>query len=85
MFEDVCEKENIDLELEVFPAATDSRFLRQAGYPCIGFSPMKNTPILLHDHNEFLNEEVFLEGIKVYESLIPALSNIPEIPRWEKN
>lgn len=85
VFEDVCEKENIDLELEVFPAATDSRFLRQAGYPCIGFSPMKNTPILLHDHNEFLNEEVFLEGIKVYESLIPALSNIPEIPRWEKN
>lgn len=85
VFEDVCEKQNIDLELEVFPAATDSRFLRQAGYPCIGFSPMKNTPILLHDHNEFLNEEVFLEGIKVYESLIPALSNIPEIPRWEKN
>lgn len=37
---------------EIFPAATDSRYFRLVGLPAIGFSPMANTPILLHDHNE---------------------------------
>jgi len=35
----------------IFPAATDSRWVRlMSGTPCLGFSPMRNTPILLHDH-----------------------------------
>jgi aminoacylase len=37
---------------EIFPAATDSRYFRERGFLAIGFSPMANTPILLHDHNE---------------------------------
>jgi len=45
------------LEPEIFPAATDSRFLRCAGIPAIGFSPMNNTPVLLHDHDEWLHED----------------------------
>lgn len=98
------------LEKEIFPAATDSRFIRavsiytdinrrlsverhrgffcmvcllrllQAGIPAIGFSPMNRTPILLHDHNEFLNEQVFLKGIHVFERLIPALASVPARP-----
>jgi len=39
---------------EVFPAATDSRYFRDLGLPAIGFSPMANTPLLLHDHNEVI-------------------------------
>lgn len=39
---------------EVFPAATDSRYFRELGLPAIGFSPMANTPVLLHDHNEVI-------------------------------
>ena len=39
---------------EVFPASTDGRFFRNLGLPTIGFSPMTNTPILLHDHNEVI-------------------------------
>lgn len=66
----------VPIKTEVFPAATDSRFLRQVGYPAIGFSPIRNTPILLHDHNEFLNEEIFLEGIECYCKLIPSLANV---------
>lgn len=112
----------LTLEKEIFPAATDSRFLRevfqsilkliminltcvfcmytcistktrsrttalktyfhfvllfsfQLGYPAIGFSPMNNTPILLHDHDEFLNENVFLRGIEIYCEIITALGN----------
>ena len=37
---------------EIFPASTDARNFRELGIPAFGFSPMANTPILLHDHNE---------------------------------
>uniref|UniRef100_A0A7N6BMT5 N-acyl-aliphatic-L-amino acid amidohydrolase n=1 Tax=Anabas testudineus TaxID=64144 RepID=A0A7N6BMT5_ANATE len=71
---------NMTLEKEIFPAATDSRFIRAVGIPAIGFSPMNRTPILLHDHNEYLNEQIFLKGISVYKRLIPALANVPPLP-----
>lgn len=37
---------------EIRSGSTDAYFFRQQGLPAIGFSPMKNTPILVHDHNE---------------------------------
>lgn len=37
---------------EILSSTTDARFMRERGIPTLGFSPMKNTPILLHDHNE---------------------------------
>lgn len=60
---------------EILPSTTDARYMRQMGIPALGFSPMTNTPILLHDHNEFLKDTVYLRGIKVYESLISSLSS----------
>lgn len=65
----------VDIEPEIFPASTDSRFLRELGIPALGFSPMRNTPILLHDHNEYIDEGIFLEGIGVYERLVTALAS----------
>jgi len=62
----------------IFPAATDSRYLRAMGYPAIGFSPMNHTPVLLHDHNEFLNRDVFLRGIDIYVKIIDKLANVPK-------
>ena len=38
----------------------------QLNIPALGFSSINNTPILLHDHNEFLNEETVLCGINIY-------------------
>jgi aminoacylase len=61
--------------VEVFPAGTDAKYVRNQGIPAIGFSPMINTPILLHDHNEFINEKTFLNGIDIYEKLIVDLAN----------
>lgn len=60
---------------EILASTTDARYMRQMGIPTLGFSPMKNTPILLHDHNEFLEACVYLKGIKVYESVISSLSS----------
>lgn len=37
---------------EILASTTDARYIRQKGLPTLGFSPMKNMPILLHDHNE---------------------------------
>uniref|UniRef100_A0AAQ4QT92 N-acyl-aliphatic-L-amino acid amidohydrolase n=1 Tax=Gasterosteus aculeatus aculeatus TaxID=481459 RepID=A0AAQ4QT92_GASAC len=75
-----CDDLNLTLEKEIFPAATDSRFIRAVGIPAIGFSPMNRTPILLHDHNEYLNERVFLKGISVFERLISTLASVPAFP-----
>uniref|UniRef100_A0A7E4VIH8 N-acyl-aliphatic-L-amino acid amidohydrolase n=1 Tax=Panagrellus redivivus TaxID=6233 RepID=A0A7E4VIH8_PANRE len=61
---------------QIFIGATDSRYLRGNGYKSIGFSPMANTPILLHDHDEYLDESVFLKGVDVYVKLIDNLANI---------
>ncbi|XP_020266432.1 aminoacylase-1 [Asparagus officinalis] len=60
---------------EIFPASTDARYFRDLGIPAFGFSPMANTPILLHDHNEFLNKDEYLRGIEIYESIIKKLSS----------
>ena len=48
----------------------------QVGIPAIGFSPMNNTPILLHDHDEFLNETVFLRGIDIFTDIIANIADV---------
>ncbi|GBG27573.1 Aminoacylase-1 [Hondaea fermentalgiana] len=74
-FKNATEKAGLKISREVFPVASDSRFLRVLGIPALGFSPMARTPILLHDHNEYLERSVFLEGIAAYDAIIPALAN----------
>jgi aminoacylase len=70
-------KQSFDVEVvpEIFPAATDSRFLRTLGLKVFGFSPIRNSPILLHEHDEYLEEKVFLEGCEIYVKLIESLSS----------
>ncbi|KAK4798222.1 hypothetical protein SAY86_030548 [Trapa natans] len=60
---------------EIFPGATDARYFRVLGLPAIGFSPIANTPILFHDHNEYLTKAEYLKGIQVYESIIKTLAS----------
>lgn len=61
---------------QIFPAGTDSRYLREVGIPALGFSPMNHTPVLLHDHNEFLNEKIFLKGIDIFEDIIREIASV---------
>uniref|UniRef100_A0A0E0CEQ0 N-acyl-L-amino-acid amidohydrolase n=1 Tax=Oryza meridionalis TaxID=40149 RepID=A0A0E0CEQ0_9ORYZ len=63
---------------EIFPASTDARYFRVLGIPAFGFSPMTNTPILLHDHNEFLSKDEYLTGIGIYESIIRTLATFKD-------
>ena len=59
-------------EPEIFPASTDSRYFRKAGLPAFGFSPVSNTPSLLHDHNEVLSypSVCLLSGWSVSNALL---------------
>ena len=67
----------VSCRTEVFPAATDSRFLRAMGIKAFGFSPIRRSPILLHENDEYLDEGVFLEGVHVYVKLLRALASQP--------
>jgi aminoacylase len=69
----------IDITPQVFPAATDSRFLRALGVKALGFSPMRRSPILLHEHDEYLGIDVFVEGCNVFVQLIRNMSDKPVI------
>mmetsp|Transcript_15103 Transcript_15103/g.17588 ORF Transcript_15103/g.17588 Transcript_15103/m.17588 type:complete len:307 (-) Transcript_15103:104-1024(-) len=73
VFGNAIEKMGIKYEPEVFPAATDSRFLRALGIRALGFSPMRNSEIMLHENNKYIEESVFLEGVGVYVRIIEAL------------
>jgi aminoacylase len=53
-----------------------SVFFLQIGIPALGFSPMNNTPVLLHDHDEFLNEKTFLRGLDIYYNIIKAVASV---------
>ncbi len=60
---------------EIFPAGTDSRYLRAAGVPAFGFSPIDDTPILLHDHNERLHIDTFTRGTHIMAHIIKTMAN----------
>ena len=36
---------------------------------------MINTPVLLHDHDEFLQADIFLKGIEIYKNIIRKLAD----------
>ena len=75
VFASALEDRGLRFEPEVFPAATDSRFLRALGVRALGFSPMRNSEILLHENDEYLDESVFLEGVSLYVGIIERLAS----------
>ncbi|KAF2893524.1 hypothetical protein ILUMI_12649 [Ignelater luminosus] len=77
-FKKASDNMNLQLHNQIFPGATDSRYIRELDIPALGFSPMNNTPVLLHDHDEYLNKDVFLRGVEIYRQLIPAVANVEE-------
>ncbi|SPP81200.1 aminoacylase-1-like [Drosophila guanche] len=74
-FKQTLDDLGLKTRVRVFPGATDSRYVRYAGIPALGFSPINNTPLLLHDHDEFLRADTYLHGIEVYKKLIPAVAD----------
>ncbi|XP_004529660.1 aminoacylase-1A [Ceratitis capitata] len=75
-FEGALKELSLKIQPLVFPAGTDCCYVRAAGISAIGFSPMNNTPVLLHDHDEFLQADVYLKGIEIYTKIIKAVANV---------
>lgn len=74
-FKGAIDQMGLKMTTRIFPGGTDSRFIRLKGIPAIGFSPMNNTPVLLHDHDEFLKADTYLRGIDIYKKIIPSVAN----------
>ncbi|KAJ2352670.1 adenylate cyclase [Coemansia sp. RSA 2618] len=74
-FAAAVEAQGMQIAKEIFPAATDSRYLRRAGVPALGVTPLCNTPILLHDHNEYVLESDVLAATEFYKAVIAAVAN----------
>ncbi|EDV95053.1 aminoacylase-1A [Drosophila grimshawi] len=75
-FKNALDELGLKTRFRVFPGATDSRYIRHEGIPALGFSPINNTPLLLHDHDEYLRSDTYLHGIGVYKKLIAAVANV---------
>jgi aminoacylase len=73
-FSETCQQLHLDVKPEIFPAATDSRFLRRIGVQCLGFTPLPRTPVLLHDHDERIDINIYIQGLDIYSALIKALA-----------
>ncbi|XP_014371744.2 aminoacylase-1-like [Papilio machaon] len=65
----------LDIKSVICPGTTDARFIRRRGIPAIGFSPILNTPLLIHAHNERVHADDFKHGILVMEKVVVALAN----------
>jgi aminoacylase len=75
VFCEAMAEQQLSIDPQVFPAATDSRFLRALGIRALGFSPMKNTEIMLHENDEYIPEQVYIDGIQVYTGLLYKLAS----------
>lgn len=75
-FRDAVVKCQMKPRLSIFPAATDCRYIRELGIPALGFSALPHTPFLLHDHDEYVGEDIFIKGIKVYEEILRGITSV---------
>ncbi|PVU96989.1 hypothetical protein BB559_002177 [Furculomyces boomerangus] len=84
-FLDTCDSQKrVPMEV-IMPATTDARYVRQAGIPAVGFNPMRNHKSLAHNHDEYVVESEFLEGIPFYVELMLSLGNVEEIVDYKSS
>lgn len=74
-FKSAVDELEVKIQIMTCPGHTDISYVRELGISTFGFSPMNNTPIRIHENDEFINEKVFLKGIDIYCKLITTLAN----------
>jgi len=73
-FKEAIDELGLKISPTIMPGGTDIRFVREKGIPALGFMPINNTPVLLHDHDEFLGAETYLKGIEIYKKILQKLT-----------
>ena len=85
ILEDVLSRRSTNLETGISGGTNDDRFLRRyhnriaphkKPIKAISFSPIRNTPIRHHDNDEFVNKDVFLEGVGIYKEFVQAAASV---------
>lgn len=75
-FTDAMDSLKLKYKARVMAGGTDIQYLRALDIQAIGFSPIINTPVLLHDHNEFLTADMYLKGIKIWKAVLMKVGNV---------
>lgn len=73
-FLDFMNVNKVPYTLTIAPGSTDGRFLREMGIDVFGFTPIRNTPVLLHSDNEFIFKKQFLENIVLMSDIIKSVA-----------
>ncbi|OMJ23655.1 Aminoacylase-1, partial [Smittium culicis] len=74
-FLNTLESKKIDYVPIISAGGTDARYIRPKGIPAFGFNPITNTPNLAHNHDEYIIESKYLNGIDIYVDLVENLAN----------
>ncbi|KAM8716719.1 hypothetical protein ACLKA7_003570 [Drosophila subpalustris] len=74
-FKQATDELSLVIKPQIFTGGTDSRYLRREGIPALGFSPLHHTPVLLHDHDEFINAETYLK-----DAVVERVASSPTSP-----
>ncbi|XP_045515651.1 aminoacylase-1A-like isoform X2 [Pieris brassicae] len=69
---------NITIKPVVLAATSDMVVVRKLGIPAIGFNPSINTISRVHNNDEYVNIETFIQGIQVVKNIVMKLSNVLE-------
>ncbi|PVU97346.1 hypothetical protein BB559_002066 [Furculomyces boomerangus] len=77
-FFDTCKSRNREPMEVILFGNSDARYVRQSGIPAIGFNPTFSEKLHAHQHDEYVIESEYLEGILVYEELMLALGNVED-------
>lgn len=67
---DAVTRKGYQLLPSIPPGSTDARHIRSDKISAFGFSPMPNTPLLLHMVDEHVGVTTFLNGIEIFEEII---------------
>ncbi|XP_037045140.1 aminoacylase-1-like [Bradysia coprophila] len=76
VIETTAKEFNITVVPSILVGATDMRFLRRENIPGFGFSPIINTPLLVHDNNEFVTADAYLAAINFFTKVLTNLGKI---------
>ncbi|KAL5103338.1 Aminoacylase-1 [Taenia crassiceps] len=85
ILEAVLSARSVGLQTGISGGANDDRYLRQyhrlyapnsKPIKAISFSPLRNTPILHHASDEFVNRKAFLEGVEILTEVVRAMASV---------
>lgn len=60
--------------MTISPGYSDASVFRHENIPVIGFTPINNTPPLIHNNNEYVKKTQFLENIDLLTNIIRDLT-----------